>query len=57
MASPIEIDKFREEVQARLKEIDNPRLSAAFAVRVALAALPMLAHWVEKKLGSYRTSG
>ena len=41
--SSVDIEKFREEVQARLEEIDDPRLSVAFALRVALATLPILA--------------
>nr|VFK39956.1 MAG: GTPase SAR1 family protein [Candidatus Kentron sp. SD]VFK45385.1 MAG: GTPase SAR1 family protein [Candidatus Kentron sp. SD]VFK79539.1 MAG: GTPase SAR1 family protein [Candidatus Kentron sp. SD] len=40
---PIKINKFHDGVWTCLVEIGNPRLSAAFALRVALAALPMLA--------------
>ena len=41
--TPFDADKFKEEVEAYLNEIDNPRLFAAFAARVALASLPLLA--------------
>ena len=41
--SPVDTQKFHQEVKARLRKIDNPRLAAAFAARVALAALPKLA--------------
>ena len=34
---------FQKEVEAHLKKVDNPRFAAAFAARVALATLPMLA--------------
>ncbi|MBT8421432.1 MAG: hypothetical protein KJO08_11320, partial [Gammaproteobacteria bacterium] len=46
---PFDFTKFRKEVEARLKKIGNPRLSAAFAARVALAALPMLDNKAEEK--------
>ena len=40
---PVAIDAFRQEVRARLEEIHDPWRSAAFATRMALAALPVLA--------------
>nr|VFJ65298.1 MAG: hypothetical protein BECKFW1821A_GA0114235_11981 [Candidatus Kentron sp. FW] len=40
--SPTDFTKSRQEVKARLEKIDNPRLSAAFALRVASSVLPML---------------
>nr|VFK80164.1 MAG: Ras of Complex, Roc, domain of DAPkinase [Candidatus Kentron sp. SD] len=33
----------------RLRELDNPRLSVAFAARVALTALPVLTYWAEEE--------
>ena len=47
--TPIDRDKFRQEVEARLRKLDNPRLAAAFAARIAAMALPMLAHRTEEK--------
>nr|VFK57219.1 MAG: Ras of Complex, Roc, domain of DAPkinase [Candidatus Kentron sp. TC] len=47
--TPFDRDEFRQEVEARLDEIGKPRLSAAFAARVALASLPLLA--IPKKTG------
>nr|VFK19869.1 MAG: hypothetical protein BECKLFY1418C_GA0070996_106422 [Candidatus Kentron sp. LFY] len=43
------IEKFRNEVETRLNELDKPRLSGAFAVRVALMALPALADRADKE--------
>nr|VFK62741.1 MAG: hypothetical protein BECKTUN1418D_GA0071000_11855 [Candidatus Kentron sp. TUN] len=40
----MDFNQFRKEVEARLRQIGNPRVSSAFALRVALANLPMLAH-------------
>ncbi|VFN08034.1 MAG: hypothetical protein BECKG1743D_GA0114223_112492 [Candidatus Kentron sp. G] len=48
-SKPFDFEKFRDEVQARLKKIGNPRLSVAFAARMALAAMPMLADSAEEK--------
>nr|VFK65329.1 MAG: Uncharacterized conserved protein, contains ParB-like and HNH nuclease domains [Candidatus Kentron sp. TUN] len=46
---PIDRKKFREEINARLKELHNPKLAIAFAARMAAIALPMLAHRTEEK--------
>jgi len=45
----IDIQQFREEVETRLRELDNPKLSAIFALRMALTALPLLDHQAEEK--------
>nr|VFK54788.1 MAG: hypothetical protein BECKTUN1418F_GA0071002_105514 [Candidatus Kentron sp. TUN]VFK59211.1 MAG: hypothetical protein BECKTUN1418E_GA0071001_105214 [Candidatus Kentron sp. TUN] len=37
----MDFNQFRKEVEARLRQIGNPRVSSAFALRVALANLPM----------------
>nr|VFJ45524.1 MAG: Ras of Complex, Roc, domain of DAPkinase [Candidatus Kentron sp. FM]VFJ49216.1 MAG: Ras of Complex, Roc, domain of DAPkinase [Candidatus Kentron sp. FM]VFK18788.1 MAG: Ras of Complex, Roc, domain of DAPkinase [Candidatus Kentron sp. FM] len=44
-----DIQRFREEVEARLRKLDNPELSATFALRMALTVLPMLAHQAEER--------
>ncbi|MCV6636231.1 COR domain-containing protein [Candidatus Albibeggiatoa sp. nov. NOAA] len=44
-----DIDGFKEKVEARLKALDNPQLSTAFAVRMALLAIPFLASQSEDK--------
>ena len=46
---PFDFNKFRAEVEARLIKIRNPRFSAIFAARMALAALPMLSERADKK--------
>ena len=47
--TPLDFKKFRDKVKARLREIGNPKLSAAFAARMAMAALPMLADRAEEQ--------
>nr|VFK56786.1 MAG: Pentapeptide repeat-containing protein [Candidatus Kentron sp. TC] len=46
---PSDIDDLRHEVRTRLEEIGNPRLSVAFAARMALAALPALGERAEER--------
>nr|VFJ54150.1 MAG: hypothetical protein BECKDK2373B_GA0170837_104524 [Candidatus Kentron sp. DK] len=42
---PVELDRFREEVRARLEEIGNPQLSAAFALLAAALPMPTERTW------------
>ncbi|MCP4702774.1 MAG: hypothetical protein GY862_38835 [Gammaproteobacteria bacterium] len=47
--SDFDYKEFKEEVRTRLRKLDNPRLSVAFAVRMAILALPFLADRAEEK--------
>nr|VFJ76094.1 MAG: GTPase SAR1 family protein [Candidatus Kentron sp. FW] len=47
--TPFDFEKFHKKVKARLTELGNPQLSVAFAARMAMAALPMLADRAEDK--------
>jgi|WetSurMetagenome_2_1015567.scaffolds.fasta_scaffold15365_2 GTPase SAR1 family protein len=42
-------EKFREEVKTRLEKLNNPKLSAAFAIRISLISLPFLVEKADEK--------